>query len=45
MPHSKVRVREILLNVKKADEQKNESLEFVNPTDSRLPVVAHNKGP
>ena len=45
MPHSKVRVGEILFNVKKADEQKNESLEFVNPTDSRLPVVAHNKGP
>ena len=39
MPHSKVRVGEILFDVKKADEQKNESLEFVNPTDSRLPVV------
>ena len=39
MPHSKVRVRKILLNVKKANEQKNESLEFVNPADSYLPVV------
>ena len=45
MPHSKVRVREILLNVEQANEQKNESLEFVNPTDSRLPAIAHNKGP
>jgi hypothetical protein len=45
VPHSEVRVREILLNVEQANEQKNESLEFVNPTDSRLPVVAHNKGP
>ena len=45
VPHSKVRVRKILLNVEQANEQKNESLEFVNPTDSRLPVVAHNKGP
>ena len=32
--HSQVRVREILLDVKKANEQKNESLELVNPTDS-----------
>ena len=39
VPHSKVCVREILLNVKKANEQKNESLEFVNPADSYLPVV------
>ena len=39
MIHSQVRVREILLNVEQANEQKNESLEFVNPTDSRLPVV------
>ena len=39
MPHSKVGVREILLDVKKANEQKNESLELVNPTDSYLPVV------
>ena len=44
MPHSKVRVREILLNVKKANEQKNESLEFVNPADSHA-VFTHNKGP
>ena len=39
MIHSQVRVRKILLNVEQANEQKNESLEFVNPTDSRLPVV------
>ena len=45
VPHSEVRVGEILFDVKKADEQKNESFEFVNPADSRLPVVAHNKGP
>ena len=45
MPHSKVRVGKILLNVEQANEQKNESLEFVNPADSYLPVVAHNKGP
>ena len=32
--HSQVRVREILLDVKKANKQKNESLEFVNPADS-----------
>ena len=44
MPHSKVRVGEILFDVKKADEQKNESLEFVNPTDSYA-VFTHNKGP
>ena len=45
MPCSQMCVREILLDVKKANEQKNESLELVNPTDSYLPVVAHNKGP
>ena len=45
MPHSEVRVREILFNVEQANKQKNESLELVNPTDSRLPVIAHNKGP
>ena len=45
MIHSKVCVRKILLNVEQANEQKNESLELVNPTDSYLPVVAHNKGP
>ena len=39
VPHSEVRVRKILFNVEQANEQKNESLEFVNPTDSRLPVV------
>ena len=37
--HSQVRVWKILLNVEQANEQKNESLEFVNPTDSYLPVV------
>ena len=45
VPHSEVRVRKILLNVEQANEQKNESLELVNPTDSRLPAIAHNKGP
>ena len=39
MPHSQVRVWKILLNVEQANEQKNESLEFVNPPDSYLPVV------
>ena len=39
MPHSEMRVREVLLDVKKANEQKNESLELVNPPDSYLPVV------
>ena len=34
MPHSEMRVRKILLDVKKANEQKDESLEFVNPADS-----------
>ena len=36
MPHSEVCVRKILLDVKKANEQKHESLEFVNPADSSL---------
>jgi hypothetical protein len=34
MPHSEMGVWEILLDVKKANEQKDESLEFVNPADS-----------
>lgn len=42
VPHSEVRVRKILLNVKQANEQKNESLEFVNPTYSCL-VRCHCK--
>ena len=42
--HSQVRVREILLNVEQENEQKNESLELVNPTDSHA-VFTHNKGP
>ena len=44
MPHSKVRVRKILLDVEQANKQKNESLEFVNPADSHA-VFTHNKGP
>lgn len=44
MIHSKVCVRKILLNVEQANEQKNESLELVNPSDSHA-VFTHNKGP
>lgn len=42
VPHSKVCVREILLNVEQANEQKNESLELVNPAYSCL-VRCHCK--
>ncbi len=45
VPHSEVRVRKILFNVEQANEQKDESLEFVNPADSRLPVIAHDLVP
>jgi hypothetical protein len=39
MPHSEMCIREVLLDVKKANEQKNESLEFVNPADSCFQIM------